>query len=60
MNIVGHVPLLHVGTSFGYRPKSGIGGFSGSTTTSSFLRNHQTGSHSGCTSLQTHPVSPHP
>jgi hypothetical protein len=31
VNIVEHVSLLSVGTSFGYRPRSGITGSSGST-----------------------------
>jgi len=38
MNIVEHVSLLYVGASFGYMPRSGIGGSSGSTM-SNFLRN---------------------
>jgi len=41
MNIVEHVPLLFVGTSFGYMPKRGIAGSSG-TLMSNFLRNLQT------------------
>jgi hypothetical protein len=64
VNTVGHVSLLHVGTSE-YMPRSGIAGSSGSTM-SNFLRNHQTDFQSGCTSLQSHqqwrsvPLSPHP
>jgi len=38
MNIVEHVSLLHVGVSFGYMPKRGIAGSSGSSM-SNFLRN---------------------
>jgi hypothetical protein len=41
MNIVEHVTFLLVGTSFGYMPRRGIAGSSGSTM-SNFLRNHQT------------------
>ena len=41
MNIVEHVPLLHVGTSSGDMTRSGISGSAGSTM-SNFLRNHQT------------------
>jgi len=41
MNIVEHVSLLHAGASFGYIPRSGTAGSSGSTM-SNFLRNHQT------------------
>ena len=48
MNIMEHVSLLHAGESFGYMPKRGIAGSSGSVM-SSFLRNHQTDFHSGCT-----------
>jgi hypothetical protein len=51
MNIVDHVSLLHVGASSGYMPRSGISESSG-TTTSNFLRNHQTDFQNGCTSLQ--------
>ena len=65
MNIVDHVSLLHVGESSGYRPRNGIAGSFGSTT-SNFLRNCQTDFQSSCTSLQSHqkwrsvPLSPHP
>jgi len=61
MNIVEHVSFLYVGASFGYMPKRGIVGSSGSSRPS-FLRNLQ----NGCTSLQSHqqwrrvPLSPHP
>ena len=41
MNIEENVSLLHVGASFGYMPRSGIAGSSGSTV-SNFLRNCQT------------------
>ena len=41
MNTVEHVSLLHVGSSSGYMPRSGIAGSSGNTM-SNFLRNHQT------------------
>jgi hypothetical protein len=53
MTIVKHVSLLQVGASFGYIPKSGIAGSSGSTMTS-FLRNGKTGFQSGCTSFSSH------
>ena len=53
MNIVEHVPLLHVGAAFGYMLRSGIAEFSGRTK-SNFLRNHQTDFQSGCTSLHSH------
>ena len=53
MNIVEHVSLLHIGTSSGYMPRSGIAGSSGSTMFN-FLRSHQTDFQSGCTSLQSH------
>ena len=64
MNIVEHVSLLHVGTSSGYMPRSGIAGSSGSTM-SNFLSNCQTYFQNGCTSLQSHrqlsiPLSPNP
>jgi hypothetical protein len=52
MNIVEHVSLS-VGTSSGYMPRRGIAGSSGSTLFN-FLRNHQTDSWSGSTSLQSH------
>jgi hypothetical protein len=66
MNIVEHVPLLHVGASYGYMPRTGIAASSSSSTMSNFLRNCQTDFQSGCTSLQFHqqrrsvPLSPHP
>jgi hypothetical protein len=53
MNIVEDVYLLHVGASFGYMPRSGIAGSSGSTM-SNFMRNRQDDFPSGCTSLQFH------
>jgi hypothetical protein len=65
MNIVGHVFLLPVRTSFRYMPRRGIAGSSGSIM-SNFLRNIQTDFQSGCTSVQSHqqwrgaPLSPHP
>jgi len=63
MNIVEHVSLLYVGTSFGYMPRNGIAGSSGSNMPN-FLRNHQTDFQSGCTSFQSHQqwksVPPHP
>ena len=65
MNIVEHVSLLQVGTSFGYVSRSGIAGSSGNTMFN-FLRNHQADFQSACTSLQSHqqwrnvPLSPHP
>jgi hypothetical protein len=68
MNIVehvSHVSVLYVRESFGYMPRSGIAGSSGSTL-SSFPKNHQTGFQSGCASLQSYqqwrsvPLSPHP
>ena len=46
MNEVDHVSLLHVGASFGYMPRSGIAGSSGSTI-SRFLRYFQTDVQSG-------------
>ena len=42
MHIVGHVTFLHVGSSSGYIPRSGIAGSSGHSTMSNFLRNRQT------------------
>jgi len=65
MNIVEHVSLLYVGTSFGCMPSSGIAGSSGRNI-SNFLRSCQIVFQSGCTSLQSHqqwrsvPLSPHP
>jgi hypothetical protein len=53
MNIVEHVPLLHVGASSGHMPRSGIVGSSGSTI-SSFLRSLETDFKSGCSNLQFH------
>ena len=53
MNIVEHVFLLQIGTSSEYRPISSIAG-SSSRTISNFLRNHQNGFHSGCTSFQSY------
>jgi hypothetical protein len=44
------VSFIPVGTSSGSMPRRGIAGSSGSTM-SNFLRNHQTGFQSGCTSL---------
>ena len=65
LNIVGHVPLWHGETSFGYIPKSGIAGSLGRSI-SNFLRNLQTDFQSGCMSLHSYqqcwsvPLSPHP
>ena len=65
MSIVEHGSFLHVGAYFGYMPRSGIAGSSGSTM-SNFLRKYQTDFQSGCTSLQSHqqwrsvPLFPHP
>jgi len=65
LSIVEHVSLLYVGASFGYMPKRGIAGSSGSAM-SNFLRNLQSDYQNGCTSLQSHqqwtsvPLSPHP
>jgi len=57
--------LLYVGASFGYMPKRGIAGSSGSVM-DNFLRNLQIDFQSSCASLQSHqqwkivPLSPHP
>jgi len=66
MSIVEHVSLLCVEESFGYMPKRGIAGASGSAM-SNFLRNLQTDFQSGCMSSKSHqqwrsvlPLSPHP
>jgi hypothetical protein len=65
MKIVENVPLLQVGSSSRYMPRSDIAGSSGSTM-SNFLRNSQTDFHTGFTSLQFHQqwravlLSPHP
>jgi len=65
MNIVEHVSLLYVEASFGYMPRRGIAGSSGSSM-SNFLRNLHADFQNGCTSLQSHqqwrsvPLSPHP
>jgi hypothetical protein len=53
MNIGEHVSLKHVGAYFGYMPRSGISGSSGSIM-SNFLRNCQTDFQRGFTSLQSH------
>jgi hypothetical protein len=53
MNIVELMSLLQVRASSGYMPRSGIARSSGNTT-SNFLRNYQTDSQGGCTSLQSH------
>jgi hypothetical protein len=50
MNIVEHVSLLHVRSSYGYIPRSGIV-VSSSSTMSNFLRDCQTDFQSGCTRL---------
>ena len=63
MNIMEHESLLHAREYFGYMPRRGIAGSSGSVM-SSFLRNRQTNFHSGSTILQSHqqwrsvPLSP--
>jgi hypothetical protein len=64
MNIVEHAFLFYVRASFWYIHRSGIAGSSGNTV-SNFLRNHQTGFQSYCTSLKSQewwsvPLSPHP
>jgi len=56
VNIVEHVSFLYVGASFGYMPKRGIAGTSGSSM-SNFLRNLQTDFHQQWRSV---PLSPHP
>jgi hypothetical protein len=38
MNIVEHVALLHVGTSSGYMPRSGIAGSSGTKLKSKWIK----------------------
>jgi hypothetical protein len=53
INILEHVYLIHVGASFEYIPRSGIGGSSGSIISNN-LRNCLTDFQSGCTSLQSH------
>jgi hypothetical protein len=65
MNIVEHVSLWHGEASFGYIPRNGIAGSSG-TSISNFLKNLQIYLQSGCVSLQSHqqwrsvPLSPYP
>jgi len=65
MTIVEHLSLLYIGASFGYMPRRGIAGSTGSSM-SNFLRNLQTDFQSGSTSLQSQqqwrsvPLSPHP
>ena len=58
MNIMEHVSLLYVGASFGYMPRSGRAGSSGSTMLN-FLRNRQTDFQSGRTSLQSPAMEEH-
>ena len=53
MNIVEYVYLLYVGASFGYMPRSGIVGFSGSTM-SKFLWDSHIVFYTGFNSLQSH------
>jgi hypothetical protein len=53
MNIVEHVPLWYLRTSFVYMPKSAIARSSGRYI-SNFLKNLQIDFQSGWTSLQTH------
>jgi hypothetical protein len=53
MNIMEHVSLLCVGTSFGYMARNGVAGSSGNTMFS-FLRNSQTDFHNGFASLQSY------
>jgi hypothetical protein len=56
--------LLYVRVSFGYMPRRGIPGSSGSTM-SKFLKKHKTDFQNGCISFQSHqqwrsvPLSPH-
>jgi len=65
MNIVEHVYLLYVGVSFGYMPKRGIAGSSGSAI-SNFSEEPPDRFPEWLSSLQTHqqwrnvPLSPHP
>jgi hypothetical protein len=65
MNIVGHMPLLYVGASFGCMTSHGVAGSSGRTI-SNLLKNNQIDFESGCTSLQSYrqrrsvSLSPHP
>jgi len=64
LNRVEHVSLLYVRVSYGYLPKRGIAGSTGSSM-SNIMRNLQTDFQNGCTSLQSHrqwrsvPLSPH-
>jgi hypothetical protein len=69
INIVEHASFLYVGACFGYMPRSGIAGSSGSKYYVQFsldIGNCQTDFQSGCTRLQSHqqwrsvPLSPHP
>jgi hypothetical protein len=53
VNIVEHVYLLYVGSSFGNMLRSDIAGSSGNTM-SNFLRNCQIDLQRGCMSLQSH------